>query len=223
MDVNTFDVLLTKVFPYLSLKSPKALPPEQRLAITLRYNFFFESTHMYLATGDQMLSIALAYREDDSTAHAVVKRTCATIVVALSSLYLRYLRDWNFPNCIGAIDGNIYKFRHHQILALYVIIIKKTFSIVLLAACDYKYKFTRLFAESNLSTSLRDNTLNLSKRTAKLLGSELQTPYFFVADDAFPLAENMKPYSKRYLSVIKKFLIIGFLALDALLKMFLEI
>lgn len=40
MDVNTFNILLIILLPYLSLKSPKALPPEQRLAITLRYNCF---------------------------------------------------------------------------------------------------------------------------------------------------------------------------------------
>lgn len=40
MDVNTFSILLTMLYPYLTLKSPKALPPKQRLAITLRYNSF---------------------------------------------------------------------------------------------------------------------------------------------------------------------------------------
>lgn len=181
----------------------------------------------YLATGDQMLSIALAYRVGESTAHAVVKETCAAIVTALSPLYLRtpnkdewkeicagYLQHWNFPNCVGAIDG-----KHVQIQAppnsgsLYYNY-KKTFSIVLLAACDYYYKFTLVdvgaygsesdsgvFNKSNLSAAFRDNTLNLPKGTAKLPGSELQTPCFFVADDAFALTEHMmKPYSKRHLS-----------------------
>lgn len=91
---------------------------------------------------------------------------------------------------------------------------KKTFSVVLLAACDYKYKFTlidvgangsdsdgRVFAESNLSNSLCDNTLNLPKGTAQLPGSELQSSCLFVADDAFALTENMiKPYSRRHLN-----------------------
>lgn len=80
-----------------------------------------------------MLSIALAYRVGESTAYAVVKKTCATIFTALSPIYLRipneekwkkiyagYLQDWNFPNCVGAIDG-----KHIQIQAVYFIIIKK--------------------------------------------------------------------------------------------------
>lgn len=174
-----------------------------------------------------MLSIALAYRVGESTAHTVVKETCAAIVAALSPIYLRtptenewkeicvgYLQNWNIPNCVGAFDG-----KHIHIQAppnsgsLYYNY-KKTFSILLLAACDYKYKFILIdfgsygsesdggvFAESNLSKSLHDNTLNLPTGTAKLPGSELQTPCFFVADDAFALTENMmKPYSKRHLS-----------------------
>lgn len=62
----------------------------------------------------------------------------------------------------------------------------------MLAACDNKYKFTlmdvgsygsksvgRVFAESNMSTLLRENNLNLPKGNAKLPGSELQMPCFF--------------------------------------------
>ncbi|TGZ45696.1 Uncharacterized protein DBV15_11815 [Temnothorax longispinosus] len=53
MDVPTFYELLQLVGPFLQKGSIRApICPEQRLAITLRY----------LATGDQMLSVALAYR-----------------------------------------------------------------------------------------------------------------------------------------------------------------
>jgi len=34
----------------------------------------------YVATGDQILSIALAYRIGESTARKVIKETCAVIV-----------------------------------------------------------------------------------------------------------------------------------------------
>lgn len=45
MDVNMFYILLTMLSPYLSMKSPKALSPEQRLAITLRYIIFSSGTY----------------------------------------------------------------------------------------------------------------------------------------------------------------------------------
>lgn len=125
-----------------------------------------------------------------------------------------YLQDWNFPNCVGAIDGKHIHIQAPPNSGSLHFNYRKTFSIVLLAACDYKYKFTlidvgaygsdfdsRIFNESNLLTSLRNNTLNLPKGTTKLPGSEIQTPCFFVADDAFALTEYMmKPYSKRYLN-----------------------
>lgn len=40
----------------------------------------------YLATGDQILSIALAYRIGESTARAVIKETCAFLIEVLSPI-----------------------------------------------------------------------------------------------------------------------------------------
>lgn len=177
-----------------------------------------------------MLSVALAYRVGESTAHAIVKKTCAAIITALSPRFLStpdekewkkmcagYLQNWNFPNC-GAIDGKHISIQAPPNSGSLYYNYKKTFSIVLLAACDYNYKFTlidvgsygsecdgRVFAESNMSKLLRQNDLNLPKGNAELPGSELQMPCFFVADDAFVLTENMmKPYSKRYLNEKEK-------------------
>ncbi|XP_036143206.1 uncharacterized protein LOC118645834 [Monomorium pharaonis] len=123
-----------------------------------------------------------------------------------------YLENWNFPNCVGALDGKHVLIQAPPNSGSMYYNYKKTFSIVLLPACDYKYKFTLIdvgsygsksdsgvFTRSNMSTSLRNNTLHLPKGTAKLPGSNLQSPCFFVA---FPLTENiMKPYSQRHLSV----------------------
>ncbi|XP_025262921.1 uncharacterized protein LOC112637408 [Camponotus floridanus] len=72
MSVNVFNHLLEIMKPFLTKKSHRALVPEQRLALTLRY----------LATGNQILSIALAYRIGESTARNVIKETCAMIIKA---------------------------------------------------------------------------------------------------------------------------------------------
>ncbi|XP_032668398.1 protein ANTAGONIST OF LIKE HETEROCHROMATIN PROTEIN 1-like [Odontomachus brunneus] len=152
MTFPIFNKLLEKAKPFLTKKSHRALVPEERLAITLRY----------LATGDQVLSIALAYRIGESTAYKIIKETCDVLIKILVPDYLRppvqekwikichgFWKDWNFPNCVGAIDG-----KHIQIQAppnsgsLYYNY-KKTFSIVLMAVCDHNYKFTLICSSSS--------------------------------------------------------------------------
>ncbi|KYM96851.1 hypothetical protein ALC62_12479 [Cyphomyrmex costatus] len=79
MNEDTFNLLLSKLQPYLQKNNWRALPPEQRLIMTLRY----------FATGDQMTSIALAYRVGLSTAHSVIPETCEIISSALGTKYLK--------------------------------------------------------------------------------------------------------------------------------------
>lgn len=85
---------------------------------------------------------------------------------------------------------------------------------MLLAACDYNYKFTLIdvgaygstndaavFSESTFGKSLLQETLNIPKGYANLPGSQSKTPCFFVGDDAFPLSKKlMKPYPGRNLT-----------------------
>lgn len=72
----------------------------------------------YLATGDQILSIALAFRCGESTVRKIIHETCPVIVKVLQPIYLRlpteeewknicigYLENWNFPHCVGSFDG----------------------------------------------------------------------------------------------------------------------
>ncbi|XP_025264284.1 uncharacterized protein LOC112638008 [Camponotus floridanus] len=89
MSVNVFNHLLEIMKPFLTKKSHRALVPEQRLALTLRY----------LATGNQILSIALAYRIGESTARNVIKETCAMIIKEMElSKLLRSNRRETYSN-----------------------------------------------------------------------------------------------------------------------------
>lgn len=65
-----------------------------------------------------MLSIAFAYRVGESTAYAIIKETTEAIVNILLPQFVQspsmedykkisagFLEKWNFPNCLGALDG----------------------------------------------------------------------------------------------------------------------
>lgn len=105
---------------------------------------------------------------------------------------------WNFPNCIGALDGK------HVIQALtnsgsQFFYYKKTFSIVLLALVDAHYRFIAidiggygknsdggLFANSKLGKGLEKIKLNVPKDNA-LPNTQNILPYVIVDDEAFSL------------------------------------
>lgn len=95
---------------------------------------------------------------------------------------------------------------------------KKTFSVVLMAACDHNYKFTlvdigsygsqndaSIFHESEIGKLIRTQKLNLLRNEVRLPGSNESTGYFFVGDEGFPLSINlMRPYSGRNLNEKKR-------------------
>jgi len=71
--VDTFYTLLEMIAPKLQKCNWRALSLELRLSLTLRY----------LATGDQVLSIALAYRIGEFTAYNIIKETTKAIMEVL--------------------------------------------------------------------------------------------------------------------------------------------
>ena len=125
-------------------------------------------------------------------------------------------RRWNFPNCLGAMDGkhvNIFApARSGSLFFNY----KKTFSIVLLAFCNASYEFIMVdigeagrqsdagvFANSNIGHCITNNLLAAPKPKV-LRGTTHEFPYVFVADDAFPLRMNIiKPYSETRMEIEK--------------------
>lgn len=61
------------ITPKFQKRSWRTLSPELRLSSTLRY----------LATGDQVLSLSLAYRIRESTAYNIIRETTEAIVEVL--------------------------------------------------------------------------------------------------------------------------------------------
>ena len=121
---------------------------------------------------------------------------------------------WNFPNCVGAMDGKHVTIKPPSNSGSFFYNYKHTFSIVLLALVDYDYKFLYVdigsngrvsdggvFRNSTLSSLLSENKLQVPA-PKPLPGGTFSVPHLIVADDAFPLKVNiMKPYSHRGLTV----------------------
>ena len=110
------------------------------------------------------------------------------------------------------MDGKYINIKQPKNSGSYFFNYKGTFSIVLLALVDANYKFIYVdigcngrisdggvFRNSSLSTAIDENILNIPP--PRKVGASV-LPYVIVADDAFPLKQNLvKPYPSRNLSL----------------------
>jgi hypothetical protein len=101
---------------------------------------------------------------------------------------------WNFPNCLGALDGKHVTIQPPPNSGSQFSNYKKTFSIVLLAPVDAHYNFIavdvgayrknsngRILSHSNLGKALEQGTLCIPRKSV-LLGSTNEAPYVIVGD-----------------------------------------
>ena len=119
----------------------------------INYNISFV-TSRYLATGDAITTIAYNFQMGVSTARQIILDVCIAIWDVLAPIYMpvpsedkwksigdEFYERWNFPNCIGAIDGKHVMiqcpFNSGSLFYNY----KSYFSIVLLAVALADYRF----------------------------------------------------------------------------------
>lgn len=124
---------------------------------------------------------------------------------------------WNFPHCIGAIDGKHVVMTAPPNSGSIYYNYKNTHSIVLMAMCDGNYNFTYVdagcngrisdggvFNKCSLAVALERGSLHLPQ-PEPLPGMDSDTPYVIVADDAFAFKENiMKPFPGRNLTASQR-------------------
>ncbi|XP_028132028.2 uncharacterized protein LOC114327552 [Diabrotica virgifera virgifera] len=199
----------------------KSISAEYRLALTLRF----------LASGESYRSLMFSTRIHESTISIIVPEVCQVIYNKLKDEYMKMPQTvnewqqvanafenlWQFPMCLGAIDGKHINFRAPRSSGSYYYNYKGQFSIVLMAVANAEYKFLYInvgvngrmsdggvFRESSLKKAMERNLLNFPP-DQNLPRSNSGVPYVFVCDDAFPLSERiMKPYPSRNLSNDKR-------------------
>ena len=219
MSPERFEHLLSVVGPVLTKKSCRSrqtISAAERLMVTLRF----------LATGDSQQSQSFLFRIGRATVSHIVRETCAAIWTALQGQYViapkttndwegianEFKEEWNFPNCIGAIDGKHVMMECPKNGGSAFYNYKGFHSIVLLAVCDAKYCFTLLdiggvgstndasiLSESNIGRLFEKSQSSSSFPSHSSHGSKT-LPYVIVGDDIFPLKPwLMKPFPGRNL------------------------
>ncbi|VEN54514.1 unnamed protein product, partial [Callosobruchus maculatus] len=183
---------------------------EERLAVCLRF----------LVTGDCFGTIAFSYRLGETSVRRIVYETCEAIWNILKPIVMpepdrnmwqqkekEFSEKWNFPNCIGAIDGKHIVFQKPKNSGSMFFNYKKTCSIILLAVFDASYKFTLIdvgaygkngdggvFSRCSFGKRFFNEDLDFPP-DKPLPGTTTPIPHVLVGDEAFPLNKHlMRPY-----------------------------
>ncbi|XP_071946017.1 uncharacterized protein [Antedon mediterranea] len=200
----------------------KSITPRERLAICLRF----------LASGDSYTSLHYNFRVGISTISAIVLEVADAIWKKLQPVYMApptkdewadisadFERRWNFPNCVGAIDGKHVTIKAPGNSGSLFYNYKGTYSIVLMALVDANYNFIcvdvgnygsssdgGIFSRMQLKIALEENTLGIPPPKVLPDMPELgPVPHVIVGDEAFPLKTNvMRPYPGKKLDREKR-------------------
>lgn len=219
IEPDMFYELVERLTPHIqkqrtTFREPICVP--LRVAITLRF----------LATGQNLKQIGWHFRVPHNTISGIIKETCAAIIYEYANEVVKmpqtpadwkkvaeeFAVKWQFPHCLGAIDGKHVAIRKPPSSGTTFYNYKGFFSIVIMAICDADYKFIfaavgaegsmsdrAIFSQMRLKEDMDNDNLNFPP-SEPLRGDNMQVPYFFIGDDAFPLTVHMqKPYKGRHL------------------------
>jgi len=117
------------------------------------YNF--QIIFSFLAHGDSVATTSLFFRIGKSTLYQIIPEVCNAIWKILQPICLRCPQEenewiriaeefntiWNFPNCIGAIDGKHCRIQAPPNSGSAFHNYKSHFSLILMAIADARYRF----------------------------------------------------------------------------------
>lgn len=223
MPHGKFSELLNIIGPSVQKKDTvmrNAIPPGERLALTLRY----------LATGESFQSLSFQFRIGRTTIGEIVMDVCTVILDKLKEEYLKtpnseekwleiaelFLSRWNIPNNIGAIDGKRIVIQKPAFSGSHYHDYKGNESIIALVVSGPEYECLyadigtngrnpdgHAWARCSLKRSLDDPTNPLHIPLPQPLPDRtLPVPFVLTGDEAFGLAKYMlRPYPQKNLTV----------------------
>ncbi|XP_065356035.1 uncharacterized protein LOC135950415 [Calliphora vicina] len=199
----------------------RSISAAERLVLTLRF----------LATGENYRSLQYLFRIPPSTISIIIPEVLDAIYKVLVNMYLKTPKEadaweaiadkfnelWQFPNCIGAVDGKHVVMDAPANSGSIFYNYKGTHSIILMGIADAEYKLLYVdvgrngrfsdggvFNRCTFGQALDTNQLCLPPLKA-LPGRQQTIPYVLVADDAFAMRYNLlKPYSQRGLTMVQR-------------------
>ncbi|GBN27202.1 hypothetical protein AVEN_46589-1 [Araneus ventricosus] len=198
----------------------ESITPNERLAATLRF----------LATGMNYEQLKFPTLISPQRLGVIIPETCIAILMCLKD-YMKmpesqsewkciaqgFENRWNFPHCLGAVDGKHVRITPPPRSGSYFWNYKQFNSIVLVACANSNYEF--IWCEVGTNGRISDggaikNTIFYEKLVSGGLnipppetvgGSMFELPYVFVGDEAFALRPDfMKPYAQKLLNTEKR-------------------
>ena len=143
---NTFEFICAQLRPRLSKKNTimrKCIPLEKRIAICL----------WHLATGEDFRSLSWRFGIGKSTARLITHEVCDAIVHVLLLQFIQWPTDqrlhevvqrfremWNFPQCVGTIDGTHIPILTPSESSADYYNRKGFYSVIMQAMVDHEYK-----------------------------------------------------------------------------------
>ena len=186
----------------------------ERLALTIRF----------LATGESYHSLHFQFRISRCAISYIITEVCKAIAKVLGPPHLKvpskreeWLKiaeqlevRWNFPNCIGAIDGKHVIIQAPSNSGSHYFNYKRTYSIILMAIAgpDYEVLYADVGTNGRVADggvwnkcsflkSMEEGNLEIPE-SKPLPGGKQLMPYVIVGDDAFALNNfMMKPYPQK--------------------------
>lgn len=179
------------------------------------------------------MTLGFSFRMGRSTVADIVRETCQVLWKVLQPIFMpvptqqmfrnvanEFWAKWNFPNCVGCIDGKHIRIQCPPGSGSMAWNYKSFYSTVLQAVADANYKFLIVeiggwgqqsdggtFNASEMFDHMQKGTLNIPP-DAPLPDPHLtiDMPYVFVGDEAYPLMRNLlRPYPRSQLDPAKEY------------------